>query len=302
MSILSSITTFSILGFMAKKLGKTIDNVANDGKTLMFVIYPEIASLSPMPMLFSLMFFIMILFLGIICIVWFISTITTSFLERFSKLKSLKNIVLCISTGFLYIVGIPVTTKAGIYYFEILNTFALSFNLIVIGGIECIGIMYFYGIRNFNSDINVMFEKNRNLFLKIFGSFKYLMSFFHMFINPLVLLGLTIIGIKEMLEKSYNYNDKQYHIILPTELICFGWFLCLLPLFLIVLGLLLEIWKKRDMSIMEIIKPNEKHITTLEQYKQSYLITFLDSFSRCWRRKKSIVRISVFSEDLVFSK
>ncbi|XP_078400369.1 sodium-dependent noradrenaline transporter isoform X2 [Cetorhinus maximus] len=64
-SFFSGFAIFSVLGYMAFKHGVDISEVATDGPGLVFVIYPEAISTLPGSTFWAIMFFIMLLTLGI---------------------------------------------------------------------------------------------------------------------------------------------------------------------------------------------------------------------------------------------
>merc|ERR1712004_223306 len=65
-SMISSTVIFSVLGFLAKELGDVpIATVVDSGPGLAFIAYPQALARMPLPHLWSVLFFIMLFFLGL---------------------------------------------------------------------------------------------------------------------------------------------------------------------------------------------------------------------------------------------
>ena len=64
-SFLSGFVVFSILGYMSVKNNVPIEDVATEGQGLVFVVYPEAISTLPYPNVWAIVFFLMLLTLGL---------------------------------------------------------------------------------------------------------------------------------------------------------------------------------------------------------------------------------------------
>lgn len=63
--MISGFAIFSVLGFLAKITGKDISEVADGGPGLAFVAYPSAISEMPLAPLWSVLFFVMLIFVAL---------------------------------------------------------------------------------------------------------------------------------------------------------------------------------------------------------------------------------------------
>lgn len=64
-SFVAGFVIFSVLGYMAHASGKSIQEVATEGPGLVFVVYPAAIATMPGSMFWALIFFMMLLTLGL---------------------------------------------------------------------------------------------------------------------------------------------------------------------------------------------------------------------------------------------
>ena len=88
-SLLAGATIFGILGNLAHNLNiDSIDSVVRSGTGLAFISYPDaISKFDVVPQLFAVLFFFMLLTLGIGSAVALQSTVITVIVDQFPKLK-----------------------------------------------------------------------------------------------------------------------------------------------------------------------------------------------------------------------
>uniref|UniRef100_A0A8B9CKK7 Transporter n=1 Tax=Anser brachyrhynchus TaxID=132585 RepID=A0A8B9CKK7_9AVES len=157
-SVYAGFVIFSILGFMANHLGVDISKVADHGPGLAFVAYPEALTLLPISPLWSILFFFMLILLGLGTQFCLLETLVTAIVDEVGnewiiRRKTFVTLGVAVA-GFL--LGIPLTTQAGIYWLLLMDNYAASFSLVIISCIMCVAIMYIYGHRNYFKDIEMM--------------------------------------------------------------------------------------------------------------------------------------------------
>uniref|UniRef100_A0A671X5X7 Transporter n=1 Tax=Sparus aurata TaxID=8175 RepID=A0A671X5X7_SPAAU len=174
-SVYAGFVIFSILGFMAHNLNVPVSEVADHGPGLAFVAYPEALTLLPISPLWSLLFFFMLILLGL-------GTQVSSFLSWRCSFDSFS--VFCL--------------QAGIYWLLLMDNYAASFSLVIISCIMCICVMYVYGHRNYFKDVEMMLGFPPPLFFKVCWRF----------ISPVIISFILIFTVIQY--KPITYNDYVY--------------------------------------------------------------------------------------------
>uniref|UniRef100_A0A3Q1JKP2 Transporter n=1 Tax=Anabas testudineus TaxID=64144 RepID=A0A3Q1JKP2_ANATE len=145
-SIFAGFVIFSVIGFMAHELKVPIERVADEGPGIAFVVYPEALTRLPLSPFWAIIFFLMLLTLGLDTMFATIETIVTSVSDEFPKYlrkhKPLFTLVCCVA---FFILGFPMITENGMYMLQLVDTFAASYSLVIIAIFELVGVCYLYG-------------------------------------------------------------------------------------------------------------------------------------------------------------
>ncbi|XP_024236021.1 sodium- and chloride-dependent glycine transporter 2-like [Oncorhynchus tshawytscha] len=207
-SIFAGFVIFSVIGFMAHELKVPIEQVADGGPGIAFVVYPEALTRLPLSPFWAIIFFLMLLTLGLDTMFATIETIVTSVSDEFPrylrKYKALFTLGCCTS---FYILGYPMITENGMYMLQLVDTYAASYSLIIIAIFELVGVSYIYGLKRFCEDIEMMIGFQPNMFWR----------FCWAFVTPTILtfiLGLSLYHWKVMTYETYTY---------PTWSMVMGW-------------------------------------------------------------------------------
>ncbi|XP_016911540.2 sodium- and chloride-dependent glycine transporter 1-like isoform X8 [Apis cerana] len=84
-SIFAGFVIFSIMGFLARQMGVSVEEVIQSGAALAFIAYPEAVVRMPLPNVWAVLFFVMLFILGIGSQVVFVYQIYTYEMPRYGK-------------------------------------------------------------------------------------------------------------------------------------------------------------------------------------------------------------------------
>lgn len=132
-SFFAGLVIFSIIGFLAQELDVDVEKVVDQGAGLAFIVYPEVVTRLPISPLWSLLFFLMLLTLGLDSQFALMETVTTAILDKFPHLRQFKVWVVLIVAVLGYLGGLGFTTNVSLTHTSDV------FKLIIFYRVECIG-------------------------------------------------------------------------------------------------------------------------------------------------------------------
>ncbi|XP_048400381.1 sodium- and chloride-dependent neutral and basic amino acid transporter B(0+)-like isoform X3 [Stegostoma tigrinum] len=159
-SVFAGFVIFSVLGHMAHVQDKPVSEVVQSGIGLAFVVYPEALAQLPLAPLWSILFFFMLLTLGLDSQFADFETIITGLLDQFPKFLRSKRLSLTTAACVIfYFLSLLLVTQAGIYWINLIDHFCIGWVLIVSALLEQMGLSWIYGINRFIKDIEMMIGK-----------------------------------------------------------------------------------------------------------------------------------------------
>ncbi|VDD81142.1 unnamed protein product [Mesocestoides corti] len=222
-SVFAGFVVFATLGFMADAKGVAVEDVVESGPGLVFMVYPEALNQMPVPVLWSILFFLMLVTLGLGSELPYVETVLSGFQDEFRRYNFLSTwksrlgfrIILC-SINFL--ITIPMVCPAGIYLVNLVDSVMSGYPVLIICLLELIVISYVYGIKQFMRDVKLMIDSKPNWYWRICW----------MGVSPIMVLGLIIFTI--ISGKPFGLGDYVY----PSGIQAMGQLIAVLPIFMIV--------------------------------------------------------------------
>uniref|UniRef100_H3BDU1 Transporter n=2 Tax=Latimeria chalumnae TaxID=7897 RepID=H3BDU1_LATCH len=225
-SIFAGFVIFSALGYMSYLQNVDVKDIAVDGPGLVFMVYPQALPTMPVAPLWAVLFFFMLLCLGLdsqfAMVDVFITTLmdgSRSWLLKYLKHTELVVLIIC-SVAFL--MGIPNITQGGIYVFQLLDHYTAIISPVFIVFFELVAISWIYGVHRLAKNVEEMVGKEPNIFFRICW----------WIISPAfvtVILIFTVMRVTPARYEDYLYPDWAQGL---------GWVICLASLIWIPLGVI----------------------------------------------------------------
>ncbi|XP_039545247.1 solute carrier family 6 member 22, tandem duplicate 1 isoform X1 [Pimephales promelas] len=202
-SFVAGFAIFSVLGFMALEQGVDISMVAESGPGLAFIAYPRAVAMMPMPQLWSICFFIMIIllgldseFVGLEALMTAITDMNPTFFLQGHRRK-LFLLIICTSCFFI---GLLMVTEGGLYIFQLFDYYSCSgMTLLLFAIAQSICIGWFYGADRLYENIADMIGY-RPLTL---------MKYCWKYVTPVVCIGTFIFSLVKFTPLKFN-NTFEY--------------------------------------------------------------------------------------------
>ncbi|NP_001161527.1 dopamine transporter-like protein [Saccoglossus kowalevskii] len=208
----SGFVIFSVLGYMAERQGLEVGEVATEGPGLVFIVYPEALSTMPGSTFWSLIFFAMLITLGLDSSFGGSEAILTGVSDEFPKsIKPHREIFVGCLFAFYFVIGLTMCTQGGPYVVSLLDAYVAGYSILWAVLFEAVAVSWFYGYKRFCGDIAEMLGSGPGPYWRI--CWPYICPIFLMFNIAFGLYGY----------KPLTYDDYVY----PPWANAVGWMLAI---------------------------------------------------------------------------
>lgn len=263
--IFAGFVIFSYLGFMAGKQSTTVDKVAQDGAGLAFVVYPEAVTNLPAPPLWSILFFFMLITLGLDSQFAMVETVLTGCMDQVPRLRKYKTFVIAVICCIFFLLGLPLTCPGGMYLLQLMDNYVGGWTLLMIGFAENIAIAFCYGLTRFYRDLEVMLGWRQSVWWKIcwYG------------LSPIAVMFIFVFTFVDY--EPSTYGKYQY----PGWADAVGWILACVVIAPIFIGMGYRLYEEEDIhnpveKLKYLITPTRDWGPALPKHRK--LIDYVDGW------------------------
>ncbi|XP_050406474.1 sodium- and chloride-dependent GABA transporter 1 isoform X1 [Patella vulgata] len=245
-SFLAGFVVFSVLGYMSYETGLEVADIIRTGPGLAFITYPEALSQLPVPQLWAVLFFLMLLLMALDSMFVNVEVCVTTIVDLIPKSTDKTRMFITAVTCFvMFLITLIYATQAAIYIFQLVDWYFAAITLYLITILESIVIGWIYGADRYFADIEMMLGKRPPILLK----------YIWRFVNPVILVTILVFTLVKY--KPPSYGDYHY----PAYASVFGWILAIISSIPIPIWFVKEVFSRKGSIIQRIrdsFKPNER--------------------------------------------
>ncbi|XP_071352338.1 sodium- and chloride-dependent GABA transporter 2-like isoform X1 [Trachinotus anak] len=221
-SVVAGFAVFSVLGFMSHEQGIPIAEVAESGPGLAFIAYPQAVAMMPVPQLWSVCFFVMLILLGLDTQFVAMEVVMTSVIDMFPTVMrraGQRERFLLLFCLICFCSQLVMVTEGGMYVFQMFDYYACNGACILFLCVfETLALGWTFGAEKLYDIIKDMTGVRANPFFKICW----------LYLTPLVSLGSFICSLVKYQPLTFN---RWY--VYPAWAYMLGWVLALSSIVLV---------------------------------------------------------------------
>ncbi|VDO56492.1 unnamed protein product [Schistosoma margrebowiei] len=144
-SFVSGFVVFSVLGYMCFRMGKTMEDVANEGPGLVFIAYPEAIATLAGSTFWAIIFMLMLITLGLDSTFGGLEAIITAIMDSVPALSGRRELFVLAVVVYCFIGALASTTCGGYLVLTMLDRHGAPISILFIVFCECVALCWFYG-------------------------------------------------------------------------------------------------------------------------------------------------------------
>uniref|UniRef100_A0A1B6KRM4 Transporter n=1 Tax=Graphocephala atropunctata TaxID=36148 RepID=A0A1B6KRM4_9HEMI len=203
-SLIVGIFAFATIGNIAREHNTNIEDVINDGPGLVFILYPQAMAHMPFSNFWAVLFFFMLLCLGLNSQFAIVEVVVTSLQDAFPnwiKRNLVCHEILVLVICFIsFIFGLPNIFQGGIYFFQLMDHYVVTTSIIYIALFEVIAICWLYGTDRLSRVIQHMTNHYPSLYFRVCWSFA----------APVLITCVLVFSIVDYEPPTYNNGNYKY--------------------------------------------------------------------------------------------
>ncbi|XP_068738298.1 sodium- and chloride-dependent taurine transporter-like [Montipora capricornis] len=193
---------FSVLGFMAQKQQVPVAKVVQSGPGLAFIAYPAAVAEMPVAPLWSILFFFMVILLGLdsefVGVEGFVTAIVDLFPHHLRR-GHRKELFIALCSAVWFLIGLSMVTEGGMYVFQLFDYYSASGSaLLWVSLFQSLAVGWVYGGDRFYDNLEDMIGFRINPWIK--WCWRYF--------TPLFCMGIFVFSI--VTYKPLEYNKYSY--------------------------------------------------------------------------------------------
>lgn len=217
-SIFAGFLIFTILGHMAFLQDTTVDKVAASGPGLAFIAYPKAVSMMPGAPVWSALFFIMIIFLGIDSQFVQMEGFITSVVDQYAHILRRgyrKEIFIAVVCAISFLIGLSMIAEGGMYVFQIFDYYSGNRVILLVAFAECAAVAWIYGINRIYDNIEMMLGHRISRYMWLAWTV----------LTPMFCIVFFLISIVTYSELDYKRTTMTYQY--PGWAVAIGWIMAM---------------------------------------------------------------------------
>ena len=199
-SVLSGVVMFATMGGTGM-----LDDITASGIGTAFLVYPQaivnLTNIGWLNALFGAIFYLMLITLAVDSAFSIVEGVSAAVSDKFHIKPKKVTITVCIIAG---IISLLFVTQSGLAWLDIVDNWANSFNLIVIGVLECVAIGWTFSLRKVLNEVNKNTKRFKAPYWWLASSIK--------FVSPLLLAALFIWNVVTLFVQNGGTYNPDYPI------------------------------------------------------------------------------------------